>query len=116
MTTRTPRRRAPTCEGLEGRSHPDAVGLAAGAIALFNSPIGLAARAAATAYQVGQFAYTGHTSFLLGSVQVSQPYALKALLARHHRPTPAAWPHGFVPPTVTFHQPSLPHFPFPKHR
>jgi len=116
MTTRPPRRRAPSCQDLEGRNHPDAIGLAAAAIGLFSSPVVVAARTAATAYQLGQFAYTGHTSFLLGSVQVTEPYALKSLLARHHHAPGAAASHRVVPPTITFQAPTWPHFHFPRHR
>ena len=116
MTTRPPRRRTPSCDDLEGRSHPDAIGLSAAALALFSSPVAVAARTAATVYQAGQLAYTGHTSFLLGSVQVTEPYALKTLLSRQHHAPGAGFPHRFVPPTVTFHAPTVPHWPLPRHR
>ena len=66
-------------EAIEPRDLTAGLGLAGSALALSSSPVVEAARAAMLAYKVGQLAYTGHTSLLLGTVQVSQPFALRNL-------------------------------------
>ncbi len=68
-------------EVLERRDQAGLLDLASAAAAVYDSPVVVAARAAALGYQVGRLAWTGHTSFLLGTVQVSQPDALKNLRA-----------------------------------
>lgn len=65
-------------EAIEPRDLPAGLDLA-GLAALGSSPLVSAARTAMLAYNVGQLAYTGHTSLLFGAVQVSQPFALKDL-------------------------------------
>ena len=107
MNTRTAPRRSLTFDPLEARNHPDAVGLAAVAAGVYSSPLAVAARTAQFAYQAGQLAWTGQTSFLLGSVQVSQPYALKDLRNPHSRPDR----HASHPAPLEFHlrAPILPH-------
>src|SRR4051812_11474903 len=104
MADRRTRTRAPRCvEALEPRSAPAALGLGASALALYGSPLAAAARSAALAYQAGQLAYTGRTSFLLGTVRVTQPYALRDLRGGHRHPAG----HGPGPalPHVQFHRP-----------
>ena len=81
-------RRVPTCVTLETRDPPAGLGVAAAALALYDSPVVAAARTAALVYHAGQLAYTGHTSFLLGTVRVTQPYPLKSLGGLHPRPFP----------------------------
>jgi hypothetical protein len=101
----TRRRRVPTCDPLESRDPAAGLGLAASALALYGSPVVAAARTAALAYQAGKLAYTGHASFLLGTVRVAQPYPLKAL--RGHHPHPFLRPRSLADtlPRVQFHRP-----------
>jgi hypothetical protein len=68
-------------EVLERRDQAGLLDLASAAAVVYDSPVVVAARAAALGYQVGRLAWNGHTSFLLGTVQVSQPDALKNLRA-----------------------------------
>src|SRR5689334_15527296 len=90
MATReSRRRRAPTFDPLERRRVSAVIGLAPAAVALYSSPLVSAVGTAATIYQAGQLAYTGHTTLLLGAVRVDQPYALKDL--RGHRAGSPAW-------------------------
>lgn len=98
----------PGATALEPRRPPAAVGALAAASAVYGSPLAVAARTAALAYQAGQFAYSGHTSFLLGAVTVSQPYPLRSALGRHpHRGLPAPVPAPAVV-RVEFGRPHLP--------
>ena len=90
-------RRSTLPDALERRQAPALLGLAPAAVALYSSPLASAAGAAATAYQVGQLAYTGHTTLLLGAVRVEQPFALRDLhgprpAGRRHPPGPAPEP------------------------
>jgi hypothetical protein len=80
MPTRRPKRRPrPYVEAIEPRDPPAGLGLAGLAAAIGSSPVVATARTAVLAYHVGQLAYTGHTSLLLGAVRVSQPFALRDL-------------------------------------
>lgn len=108
MTRRPSRHRfRPGSSALEPR-RPPAAGALAAASALYASPLAAAARTAALAYQAGQFVYNGHTSFLLGAVTVSQPYALRTVVGRHpHRGHPAPDP-GPAVVRVEFGRPHLP--------
>jgi hypothetical protein len=110
---RTRRSRIP--DALERRQAPALLGLAPAAVALYSSPLVSAAGAAATAYQVGQLAYTGHTTLLLGAVRVEQPFALRDLhgprrAGRRHPPGPAPEPgvRLQVPPLLARLGPSTP--------
>src|SRR4051794_20701542 len=98
-------RHAPTCEPLETRDPAAGLGLAASALALYNSPVVAAARTAALIFQAGQLAYTGHTSVLLGTVRVAQPYPLKALRGHHPPPFPPPRSLADALPRVRFHRP-----------
>lgn len=69
----------PYVEAIEPRNPPAGLELAGLAAAIGSSPVVSAARTAVLAYHVGQLAYTGHTSLLLGTVRVTQPFALKNL-------------------------------------
>jgi hypothetical protein len=92
MNDRIARRRAPAWDHLERRQVAAVVGLAPAAVAILNSPLVAAASTAATVYQVGQLAYTGHTTFGLGAVRVDQPYSLRGHLGKH--PGPHRQPPG----------------------
>jgi hypothetical protein len=106
MTSSSARHRQnPTCESLEARASAAGLGVAASALALYNSPVVAAARTAALLYQAGQLAYTGHTSFLLGTVRVAQPYPLKALRGHHPHPFPPPRSPADALPRVRFHRP-----------
>jgi hypothetical protein len=80
LTLRRERRRLrPYVEAIEPRDPPAGLELAGLAAAIGSSPVVAAARTAALAYHAGQLAYTGHTSLLLGTVRISQPFALRNL-------------------------------------
>jgi hypothetical protein len=99
-------RARPSCEPLEPREHPDAgLGLLAAAWGVYNSPVVVAARAAALGYQVGQHAWTGHTKLLFGTVHVTQSYPLDQLAGPQH--TPSAVGNAY-----RLHQPAAPPAPF----
>jgi hypothetical protein len=94
---------------LEPRDQMDVAGIATAVGGLYSSPVVVAARAAVLGYQVGQLAWTGHTGFLLGSVNVTQPYPLKAVLSHGpHRHPPNA-PQG---PALLQVRLGPPHLPF----
>lgn len=81
-------------EHLEARNYPGGLlGFGTAALALVNSLVGVAARVATTAYQVGQLAWTGHTRLLFAKVEVSQPWALRSL--GHQQPRKVLPPHHF---------------------
>src|SRR3954470_8362812 len=104
MADRRSRARAPrVVEALEPRAAPAALGLGASALALYGSPLAAAARSAALAYQAGQLAYTGRTSFRLGAVRWTQPYALRDLRGVHRHP--AGPGPGAALPQIQFHRP-----------
>ena len=100
-------------QALESRLHPGAVGLADAALGLYNSPAGVAVQNAATAYQVGQLAWSGHTNALLGAVQVSQPYPLKGVWGQAHRGVPPQLPHRLALPQIHLAPPHIPFLRWP---
>ncbi|HMB08172.1 MAG TPA: hypothetical protein VKP69_31130 [Isosphaeraceae bacterium] len=92
-------------EAIERRDLAGVLGLASSALALYNSPIAVAARAAAFGYHVGQLAWTGHTGLLLGTVQVTQPYPLKTIRHLPHRPHAPTHPTSIPQPHLAFRNP-----------
>src|SRR3954470_9174892 len=104
MADRRSRARAPrVVEALEPRAAPASLGLGASALALYGSPLAAAARSAALAYQAGPVGYMGRTSFLLGTVRVTQPYALRDLRGGHWHPAGHGPSAGL--PRVQLHRP-----------
>ncbi len=108
MKDRRPSGRVLAWDHLESRQVTAVVGLAPAAVALYSSPLVAAASTAATAYQVGQLAYSGHTTFLLGAVRVDQPFALQGRLGKHpgpHHHPPR--PNKAAPPGIRLQVPPL---------
>ncbi len=108
MKDRRPSGHVLAWDHLEARQVPAVVGLGPAAVALYRSPLVAAASTAATAYQVGQLAYSGHTTFLLGAVRVDQPFALKGHIGKHpgpHRQPPL--PPKAAPPGIRLQVPPL---------
>jgi hypothetical protein len=114
MSNRSLRRHFRACgHALESRLHLGAVALADAALGLYNSPAGVAVQTAATAYQAGQLAWSGHTNVLLGAVQVSQPYPLKAVWGQVHRDAPPQLPHRLALPQIHLAPPHIPFLRWP---
>jgi hypothetical protein len=102
-----------TGQSLESRLHPGALGLTDAALGLYNSPAGVAVQTAATAYHVGQLAWSGHTNLLLGSVQVSQPYPLKGIWGHAHDDVRPELPHRLALPQIHLAPPHIPFLGWP---